>query len=94
VGEVRRGQHSLLNYDARHKAFAMIRLVDIPVFLITMALAIPLFLGFMELVKLQIIDIRGIPSWLFTVLFLGAVCQCCWVASLIWKRIKRFAGKA
>jgi hypothetical protein len=72
----------------------MIRLRDIPVFLITMALAVPLFLGFAELVKLQIIDIRQIPAWLFTVLFFGTTFLCLWVASLIWKQIKRFAGKA
>ncbi len=72
----------------------MIRLSGIPVFLITMALAIPMVLGFAELVKLQIVDIREIPSWLFSVLFLGMLCLCLWVASLIWKRIKRSAGKA
>ena len=71
----------------------MIRLADIPVFLIAMALAIPLFLGFMELVKLQIVDMQQISRWLFTTLFFGVTFLCLWVASLIWKRIKRLAGK-
>lgn len=71
----------------------MIRISDIPVFLITLALAIPLYLGFAELIKLQIVDLRGIPSWPLAVLFLGTIGLCLWVSSLIWKGIKRFAGK-
>jgi hypothetical protein len=71
----------------------VIRLSDVPVFLIAMLLGISVFLGFMELVKLQVVDIRGIPSWLLAVPFLGMVGLCLWMASLIWKRIKKFAGK-
>ena len=62
-----------------------IRIADIPVVLIAMAIDIPLLLGFVELCKRGVIDIQELPEWLITVVFLGIVGLTVWA---MWKRIR------
>jgi len=62
-----------------------IRIADIPVLLIAMAIDIPLLLGFVELCKRGVIDIQSFPNWLFTLLFLSVVGLTVWA---MWKRIR------
>lgn len=50
-----------------------IRVADVPVFLIAMAIAIPLCAGFIKLAETRVVDLRGFPAWLFTVLLLSFV---------------------
>ncbi len=70
-----------------------IRVSDVPIFIISMAIGLPFLAGFIELVKQGTIDIRGVPNWLLGTLFFGVIGMSLLAATFIWKHVGEFTQK-
>lgn len=70
-----------------------IRVSDVPIFIIFMAIDLPLLAGFIELVKQGTVDIRGVSNWLLGTLFFGVMGMSLLAATFIWKHVREFTQR-